>query len=234
MRPLQLPGQERFSRLPNVTATLLHISFMNMSVEEEELRGASFELLVSVLNSFNLDHTPVLSLKGQLCIHFTLHIIFIAICVGIWGMGTFINLMTQINELISTMLPHLTLDFISEVANTIEKGWVTQRLHSLEYMSPWLKNLNNYVDPTHSAYDHSSARVRDCIRVLIDITLGDLQVRILHYHRISSADEHAQDPLCLLQAHLGRDRKTRLAVDFFGLGRVDAGCHRRRPWYPAM
>ena len=65
MRTSAFPGTERFSRLSNVSAALLHIGMMNMGVDDDELRGASYELLSSVLASFNLDSNPLITLRGS-------------------------------------------------------------------------------------------------------------------------------------------------------------------------
>ena len=54
------------------------------------------------------------------------------------------------------------------------------KLHCLSYMSPWLKNLSVFAEPTNASFDHSGAKLRDCIRLLIELTIADSQVRFLH------------------------------------------------------
>ncbi len=44
-------------------------------------------------------------------------------------------------------------------------------------MSPWLKNLSAFAEPTNPSFDHSGAKLRDCIRLLIELTIADPQVR---------------------------------------------------------
>ena len=61
---------ERFSRLSNVTAALLHISMRNMGTENPELSGASYELLAAVVGSFDLDASPIMTTKGEFTIPF--------------------------------------------------------------------------------------------------------------------------------------------------------------------
>ena len=65
MKPMTFQGSDRSSISSNISASLLNIAFLNMGVDEDELRGASYELLASVVDSFNLDHNPVLTLKGK-------------------------------------------------------------------------------------------------------------------------------------------------------------------------
>lgn len=43
-------------------------------------------------------------------------------------------------------------------------------------MSPWLKNISAFAEPTNSNFDHSGAKLRDCIRLLIELTIVDSQV----------------------------------------------------------
>ena len=56
------------------------------------------------------------------------------------------------------------------------KTKVAQRINCLQYMSPWVKNLVLFCTPPNPLYEHSGARLRDCIRALIDLTISDLEV----------------------------------------------------------
>jgi hypothetical protein len=70
----------------------------------------------------------------------------------------------------------MTLDFISEVIAGMGKA-LSQRINCLHYMSPWIKNLAYFPNPTSPHYEHSGARLRDCIRALTDLTLNQAEVR---------------------------------------------------------
>jgi hypothetical protein len=61
---------ERFARLSNVSAALLHIAMRNMGTENPELSGASYELLAAVVGSFDLDASPIMTTKGGFMIPF--------------------------------------------------------------------------------------------------------------------------------------------------------------------
>jgi hypothetical protein len=63
---------ERFSRLSNVSAALLHIAMRNMGTESPELSGASYELLAAVVGSFDLDASPIMTTKGGFIMPFVL------------------------------------------------------------------------------------------------------------------------------------------------------------------
>ena len=86
-------------------------------------------------------------------------------------------MIVSLSDKIAMAVPHLTLDFLSEVCSAMDKADPGIRLHCLAYMSPWLKNLALFVDPTNPCHDHSGAKLMDCIRLLIDLTLADSQVR---------------------------------------------------------
>lgn len=158
LRATNLPGTERFSRLSNVGAALLHIAMRNMGTENPELSGASYELLSAVVGSFDLDASPILTTKG------------------LWIGGPSSPFLVSLSDQIASLVPHLTLDFVSEVCNTLSKSDLTLKLHCLSYMSPWLKNLSAFAEPTNSNFDHSGAKLRDCIRLLIELTIADSQL----------------------------------------------------------
>ncbi|KAI0040644.1 hypothetical protein FA95DRAFT_1647858 [Auriscalpium vulgare] len=155
MRSIAISGTERFSRLSNVSAALLHISMLNMGLDNDELSGASYELLSAIVGSFNIDGNPILTVKG------------------LWVGGSVSPILFNLSDRIATLLPQLTLDFITEVCTTMDKSEQAQKLHCMAYMSPWLKNLVHFVDPTSPSFDHSGAKLRDCIRLLIDLTIAD-------------------------------------------------------------
>ncbi|KAF8270977.1 hypothetical protein EI94DRAFT_1797570 [Lactarius quietus] len=158
LRATNLPGTERFSRLSNVGAALLHIAMRNMGTENPELSGASYELLSAVVGSFDLDASPILTTKG------------------LWIGGPSSPFLVSLSDQIASLVPHLTLDFVSEVCNTLSKSDLTLKLHCLSYMSPWLKNFSTFAEPTNPNFDHSGAKLRDCIRLLIELTIADPQL----------------------------------------------------------
>jgi len=81
----------------------------------------------------------------------------------------------QLSDRLAEFIPALTLDFISEVIAGMGKS-IHQRINCLQYMSPWIKNLTHFPNPTSPHYEHSGARLRDCIRALTDLTLKTAEV----------------------------------------------------------
>ena len=65
MRNVQIPGCERFSKLSNVIATLLHIGMVNIGDNNEELRVASYELLCAICTFLDFEGKPVVPTKSE-------------------------------------------------------------------------------------------------------------------------------------------------------------------------
>lgn len=65
MRNVQISGFERFSKLSNVIATLLHIGMVNIGDNNEELRVASYELLCAICIFLDFEGKPVVPTKSE-------------------------------------------------------------------------------------------------------------------------------------------------------------------------
>lgn len=59
---------ECFSQFSNVPAALLHIGFLSIDLNDEELRGAAYELLAAVCDYLKYDKNPIVSPKGVDCL----------------------------------------------------------------------------------------------------------------------------------------------------------------------
>jgi hypothetical protein len=57
-----------------------------------------------------------------------------------------------------------------------EKSSRWQKTICLLYISPWIRNLSHFQDPSHILYDRSDEKLRSAVRILIDITIRDLDV----------------------------------------------------------
>lgn len=178
MKNVQVAGPERFSRLTNVTATLLQIGMISSIYEEDDLRESGLELLGAICNYLDYDGPAIVPMRG-------LPFSPASYTCGSFESGALISrqtsfLVIQLSERLSQHAPQLTLDFLIEVAVGMERSTVQQKIHCLQYMSPWVKNLVHFADPTTRLFDQSGARLRDSIRYLINLTLQDEQVRTLY------------------------------------------------------
>ncbi|KAJ7181585.1 hypothetical protein C8R43DRAFT_1229418 [Mycena crocata] len=155
LKDTPLPLAERFSRFSNIPATLLHVGMLSVDINDEELRAAGYELLGAVCSYLNFDKSPIVAAKTG----------FLP--------GDPTTFVIRLSESLADFVPQLTLDFVSEISAAmtgIEKTAISQRVSCVQYMSPWIKNLALFVNPTSSLYERSGARVRDAIRVLCDMS----------------------------------------------------------------
>jgi hypothetical protein len=84
----------------------------------------------------------------------------------------------NLSKKLADFAPELTLDFIDEVtaAMTSIDDALTS-ISCLQYMSPWIRNLSHFANATHPLYERSGARLRDCIRVLSELSVAHPEVR---------------------------------------------------------
>ncbi|KAF7352222.1 hypothetical protein MVEN_01185600 [Mycena venus] len=151
-----IPLAERFSRFSNIPATLLHVGMLSVDLNDEELRGAGYELLGAVCQYLNFDRSSIVAAKSAGFVP-----------------GDPLSFINQLSAALAEFVPQLTLDFVSEISAAMtgmEKTAISQRISCCQYMSPWIKNLVLFVTPTSSLYERSGARVRDAIRVLCDMS----------------------------------------------------------------
>lgn len=66
LKEVPAPLAERFSRFSNVPATLLHIGFLSVDINDEELRGAAYDLLGAVCSYLKYDKSPIIAPKGKI------------------------------------------------------------------------------------------------------------------------------------------------------------------------
>jgi hypothetical protein len=64
MKNVQVAGPERFSRLTNVTATLLQIGMISSIYEEDDLRESGLELLSAICNYLDYDGPAIVPMRG--------------------------------------------------------------------------------------------------------------------------------------------------------------------------
>ncbi|EIW76207.1 hypothetical protein CONPUDRAFT_64047 [Coniophora puteana RWD-64-598 SS2] len=145
-------------RFHNFSATLLHVGMLNIDADDEELRTAAHELLGSVCQYVDFDKTPLVLSKA-----------------GIFS-GDTTTATVNLSKNIAQNVPKLTLDFISVVMLGMPKCSIAQKTNFILFISPWMKNISLFCNPAHQLYDYSGNRMRDCIRSLIDLTVGDQEI----------------------------------------------------------
>lgn len=64
MKNVQVAGPERFSRLTNVTATLLQIGMISSIYQEDDLRESGLELLSAICSYLDYDGPAIVPMRG--------------------------------------------------------------------------------------------------------------------------------------------------------------------------
>lgn len=65
LRDSQVLRIERFPRFSNISATLLHVGMININSDQEELRGAAYDLLGAICSYLDYDKNPIIASKGE-------------------------------------------------------------------------------------------------------------------------------------------------------------------------
>ncbi|KIJ20411.1 hypothetical protein PAXINDRAFT_166473 [Paxillus involutus ATCC 200175] len=158
LRDNQALSTERFPRFSNISATLLHVGMLNIDSEEEELRSAAYDLLGAICSYLDYDKNPIIASKAGII------------------PGDISTFVVGLSDRLASFAPKLTLDFLSVISSGMDKASAAQRINCLQYMSPWVRNLAHFCNPSNPLYEHSGARLRDCIRSLVDLTISDLEI----------------------------------------------------------
>jgi hypothetical protein len=175
----------------NVPATLMHIGMLNVDSADEELCRASFDLLRAVCSHLEFDRNPIVASQGRrsalAMLELFLETHFQPASFVPCDPAAFVM---SLSEQLADFVPELTIDFISEASAGMElvtdsaddrnfaKANTAQRINCLQYLSPWIKNLALFANPTSQYYEHSGAKLRDCVRVLSDLTIADAEVSV--------------------------------------------------------
>ncbi|TFY54349.1 hypothetical protein EVJ58_g8920 [Rhodofomes roseus] len=191
LRSVELPGTERQSRFSNVVATLLHVGMLGVNSREEDVRIAANELLQAVCIYLDFEGKPLVASKTSL----------------VNGLPE--PFLIQLSEGLANFAPHLTLDFLTEISTSMGRESIPDRILCIQYMAPWLKNLAYFMDPTNKHYDPSTTKFRDCVRVLVDLTMADNELHNMVLKYIWA--EIGRLDSCVVNAVL--DELMRAAVD---------------------
>lgn len=148
----------------------MQIGFLSVDLNDEELRGAAYELLAAVCDYLKYDKHPIVAPNGMpFCVS---EEYFLDLCIAGFIPGDPTAFVAQLSEKLAEFAPQLTLDFIHEVSASMDKSAIANRISCLSCMSPWIQNLSHFANATHALYERSGARLRDCIRTLADLSLS--------------------------------------------------------------
>ncbi|ORY52851.1 hypothetical protein BCR33DRAFT_845142 [Rhizoclosmatium globosum] len=155
-----LIADERTLRPNDVPGTLLNMAILNMGSRDPNLRLASYNLLYALSYSFDFKvRHQLLSTKG--------------LCIPANDMQ-YVKAMSQ--KLAATE-QHLTLEFLIEFVIGFNKSTVDQKIFCLEYLAPWLQNLNAFACAEHDVNGEVvHMKVKSLMKLLIEATVKEVEL----------------------------------------------------------
>eukprot|EP00842_Homolaphlyctis_polyrhiza_P005985 jgi/Hompol1/6388/HPOL_002062-RA len=159
-RPAVTPNQRDVSPR-DLPGTLLNIALLNMCSEDPSLRTASYGLLCAIVANFQFDAgTHLRSTKG-LAIPINSHIFS-----------------HDISAKLAETEHALTFEFLAEALVGFQRLGPELKQHALNYMSPWLANLSQYLKPadavaTSLQMETAHGKVIQVLTSLMNLTLKE-------------------------------------------------------------
>ncbi|KNC49089.1 neurofibromatosis type 1 [Thecamonas trahens ATCC 50062] len=144
-------------RPEDVPGTLLNMALLNLGSDDSALRLASYDMLYALAVKFNFPiRDALLRADGM----------FIPVNTA-W-------FVTSMSRTLANNETRLTLEFIREVLESFDKENRKRKHLSLQYLAPWLNNLDEYflASPDPDSLDRKS-RAKDLINTLIDLTIRE-------------------------------------------------------------
>uniref|UniRef100_A0AAY5LD07 Neurofibromin n=1 Tax=Esox lucius TaxID=8010 RepID=A0AAY5LD07_ESOLU len=154
-QPDSIPQHTKI-RPKDVPGTLLNLALLNLGSSDPSLRSAAYNLLCALTCTFNLKIEGQLLETSGLCIpaNNTLFIV-------------------SISKTLAVNEPHLTLEFLEECISGFSKSSIELKHLCLEYMTPWLLNLERFCKHNDDA---KRLRVTAILDKLITMTINEKQM----------------------------------------------------------
>ena len=83
----------------------------------------------------------------------------------------------NLSETLAKNAPYLTLEFLKEWTIGLGRADVAQKTACLQYVGPWISNLEAFASPSRDDAEESTKQVAEIIRSLISITGSERKVR---------------------------------------------------------
>ncbi|KAI8050945.1 hypothetical protein BDF22DRAFT_745143 [Syncephalis plumigaleata] len=150
---------ERVIRPNDVPGTLLNMALLNLGSGDANLRSASYNLLYSLSVTFNFStESELLSVKGM--------------CIP----ANSVSFVRAISEKLASTAPQLTLEFLTECFVGLNKSSKPLKSFCLEYMTPWLANLDRFIHAGNDDGQQNLAKVKELLHQLIELTVKETEM----------------------------------------------------------
>ncbi|XP_075265585.1 neurofibromin-like, partial [Convolutriloba macropyga] len=128
----------------DVPGTLLNLALLNLGSSDPQLRSAAYNLLCALVQSFQLKIDGHLLETSSLCIPANNTLVIVAI-----------------SSRLASSENHLTLEFLEECIQGFSKEAIEMKHLCLEYMTPWLPNLEKFVKHADDSKRHKVCAILD-------------------------------------------------------------------------
>lgn len=155
-------------RPKDVPGTLLNMALLNLGSSESTLRTAAYNLLLCLMQSFELKIPPQL-LNELNC--FTSANSYMS---SDLNRDILIQVICKLSDTLASSASHLTLEFLEESIHGYENSDLHHKQLCLNYMIPWLTNLTRF--RKHSD-GHKRTKVNIILDKLVDMTKIDPSLR---------------------------------------------------------
>ena len=138
----------------NVPGTLLNMALLNLTVRNYPLRVAAYNLLVTLCNSFAFNMESKLFEAYDIAVPYNSD-----------------HFVVRVSEELAHTHPDLTLEFLQQAIEAISNGDKTSRFVVLDYIKPWLSNLESI----SQAKDNSDVqnKINDILNLLVVLSIRE-------------------------------------------------------------
>ena len=136
----------------NVPGTLLNMALLNLTVRNYPLRVAAYNLLVTLCSNFAFSIPSKLIEAYDIAIPYNSK-----------------HFVVRISEELAKSEPNMTLEFLQQAIEAISNGDKTSRFVILDYIKPWLTNLDHLI---LSSIDNQN-KINDIFNLLIVLSIRE-------------------------------------------------------------
>ena len=139
----------------NVPGTLLNMALLNMTVKNYPLRVAAYNLMVTLCGTFAFNMDSRLLEAYDIAVPLNSK-----------------PFVVRVSEELAKSEPNMTLEFLQQAIEAISNGDKTSRFLVLDYIKPWLTNLEDISRPCADNNDNQT-KINDILNLLVVLSIRE-------------------------------------------------------------
>ncbi|WVR09039.1 hypothetical protein IAU60_006099 [Kwoniella sp. DSM 27419] len=147
----------RTLRSNDIPATLLNLALLNLSSGDIHLRMSSYVLLNELCSSFKYDLAVRVS----------------NVSIGLMIPNNSVDFVVNLSRALAASIPNLSLEFLKEWTIGFATADTPQKIACLQYVAPWLANLDEFSRPAREDSQESIKQVKEIVRLFIALTIAE-------------------------------------------------------------